>query len=132
MNGMNKIGKVIKPSDTNPWPHEEHVANILSKKGFVVEFIPENKLVGSPDIYLDGVKFEIKSPKSNKPNTWEQRLKDAINNQSCNIIFDSSRIKDVPDYKILSWLHNKYKAQPQIKRLIFVNKRGGVFLDFER
>ena len=82
-----KIGKVIKPADTSPWPHEERVATVLSKHGFEVKFVPEMRATGTPDILLNGTLYEIKSPKSSKPNTWEQRLKEAINHQSRNIIF---------------------------------------------
>ena len=129
---MQRIGRVIKPSNTAPWPHEERVAEILSKVGYEVEFIPEVGVTGSPDILLDGVRYEIKSPKSSKSNTWEQRLKDATNDQSRNVIFDSSRIKGVPDYKVLSWLRSKYRTQSQIKKLIFIDKKGKITLDFRR
>ena len=129
---MKKLGRVIKPADATPWPHEERVAEILSKAGYEVEFIPEIKTTGMPDILLNGVRFEIKSPKSGKANTWEQRLKDATNNQSQNIVFDSSRIKGAPDFKVLSWLRSKYRTQPQIKKLIFIDKKGKITIDFTK
>ena len=127
-----KIGKVIKPSNANPWPHEERLADILSKAGHTVEFIPEHTISGSPDVYIDGVRYEMKSPISDKPNTWEKRLKEAIRAQSNNIIFDTSRIKNKPDYEVFTWLRKKYKEQPQIKKLIVIDKKGKITIDFKR
>ena len=120
-----KVGKIIIPSNTHPWPHEIRVAKILSKAGHRVEFVPEGVL-GTADIYLDGTIFEIKSPRSNKANTIEHRLKDAVNSQSFNIILDSSRIKSKPDYSLKKYLTNILRRQKQIKRLIFITKQGKI------
>lgn len=120
-----KIGKVIKPANTNPWPHEERIAMILARAGYRVEFIPTGT-IGTADIYLNGVTYEIKSPKSNKINTIEHRIKDAVNNQSCNIIIDSSRIKGMRDCNLQNWLIGKCKAQPQIRKMLFINKKGQI------
>ena len=118
-------GKVVKPANTNPWPHEERVAKILALAGHSVEFIPEGT-IGTADIFLDGIVYEIKSPKSNNTNTIEHRLKDAVKNQSHNLIVDSSRIKDMPDAVLQHWLIERCRKQPQIKRMLFVNKRGQI------
>ena len=121
----NKIGKVIIPANADPWPHERCVAKILALAGYRVEFIPTGT-IGTADIYLNGVAYEIKSPKSNKINTIEHRIKDAINNQSCNIIIDSSRIRGMRDCNLQNWLVKKCKAQPQIKKMLFINKKGQI------
>ena len=120
-----KIGKVIIPANTNPWPHEKRVARILAKAGYVVEFIPEG-VTGTADVYLNKTAYEIKSPRSNKTNTIEHRIKDAINNQSCNLIIDSSRIKGMTDYNLKIWLINKCREQRQIKKMLLIDKRGNV------
>ncbi|MBQ3310172.1 hypothetical protein IJG73_01900 [Candidatus Saccharibacteria bacterium] len=90
-----------------------------------VEFIPRG-VIGSADIYLDGVIFEIKSPLSSKANTIEHRLKDAVNSQSSNIILDSSRIKNKPDYSLKNYLINRMRKQRQIRQLIFITKQGKI------
>lgn len=118
-------GKVITPANANPWPHERRVARILALAGHAVEFIPK-RTIGTADIYLDGTIYEIKSPKSNKTNTIEHRIKDAINNQSRNLIIDSSRIKDMPDRSLQNWLVGKCRTQPQIQKMLFVNKKGQI------
>ena len=120
-----KKGSIIISEEVNPWPHEKRVAKILAEEGHVVEFIPEGT-IGTADIFLDGIVYEIKSPKSNKINTIEHRIKDAINNQSCNLIIDSSRIKGMKDYNLKNWLIKKCREQPQIRRMIFINKKGQI------
>lgn len=125
MNKSNLRGNVITPATANPWPHERRIAKILALAGHAVEFIPEGN-IGTADIYLDGIEFEIKSPKTSNTNTIEHRLKDAIRNQSCNIIIDSSRLKGMPDYALQKWLIGRCRVQPQIKRMLFINKRSQI------
>ena len=122
---MKQKGRVITPADANPWPHEMRVAKILALAGCSVEFIPEGHQ-STADILLDGVEYEIKSPKTNNTNTIEHRIKEAVRNQSCNLIIDSSRLKDMTDYNLRNWLINRCRKQPQIKRMLFVNKRGQI------
>lgn len=122
---MKKRGIVITPANANPWPHERRVAKILALAGHTIEFIPESN-IGTADIYLDGIEYEIKSPKTNNTNTIEHRIKDAIRNQSHNLIVDSSRLSGMTDYNLQTWLINKCKMQPQIKKLLFINKRGQI------
>lgn len=125
MSFRKKRGKIVIPAGVSPWPHEIRVAKILAAAGYTVEFIPERN-IGSADMYLDGVEFEIKSPKTNNTNTIEHRIKDAVRNQSHNLIIDSSRIKNMTDYNFQTWLVNRCMVQPQIKKMLFVNKRGKI------
>lgn len=120
-----KRGKIVIPANASPWPHELRVAKILALAGHAVEFIPERG-VGTADIFLDGVEYEIKSPKTSNTNTLEHRLKDAVRNQSCNIIFDSARLKGMTDHNLQNWLIGRCKTQPQIKKMLFINKRGQI------
>ena len=66
-------GKVIIPANANPWPHEVRVAKILALAGHTVEFIPEGQM-STADILLDGIVYEIKSPKTPNTNTMEHRI----------------------------------------------------------
>lgn len=88
-------------------------------------FISEG-LIGSADIYLDGVAYEIKSPKTNNTNTIEHRLKEAVRRQSCNLIIDSSRLKNMNDHNFQNWLIERCRKQPQIKKMLFINKKGQI------
>ncbi len=128
MSGMNyksKRGSVLTPADANPWPHEERVAKILALAGHAVEFIPEG-YQSTADILLDGIEYEIKSPKTNNTNTIEHRIKEAIRNQSRNLIIDSSRLRGMTDYNLRNWLVDRCRKQPQIKRMLFINKHGQI------
>lgn len=66
--------------------------------------------------------FEIKSPTSHNTNAIERNLKRATK-QSRNIVFDSSRMKGLPDNKVYSALLAIKKRQPQINKIIFVTKK---------
>ena len=90
-------GRVVIPADANPWPHEVQVAKILALAGYSVEFIPEANLK-TPDIYLNGTMYEIKSPITNNPR----------------------------DDAIQRTLKNKVKDLSGLKKLIFINKRGQI------
>ena len=120
----NSRGKVIVPANANPWPHEQRVAKILALAGHAVEFIPESN-TKTADILLDGVGFEIKSPKSANANSLEHILKKAVK-QSCNIIIDTSRMKNIRDNNTRRFLVNQARLRKQIKKLIMITKQGQI------
>ena len=120
----NSRGKVIVPANANPWPHEQRVAKILALAGHAVEFIPESN-TKTADILFDGVEFEIKSPKSANANSLEHILKKAVK-QSCNIIIDTSRMKNIRDDNTLRFLVNQARLRKQIKKLIMITKQGQI------
>ena len=123
MTGNRKIGVFLTPN-RKPWPHEMRVANILALAGHYVEFLPENQL-HTADIRLDGVEYEIKSPESFNSNTLEHKLKDATK-QSPNLIIDSSRMRGIRDDKIRMFLTNQARKQKQIKKMLFITKKGQI------
>lgn len=120
----NSRGKVVVPANANPWPHELRVAKILALAGHAVKFIPESN-AKTADVLLDGIEFEIKSPKSANANSLEHILKKAIK-QSCNIIIDTSRMKNIRDDNTRRFLINQVKIRKQIKKLIMVTKQGQI------
>ena len=120
----NSRGKVIVPANANPWPHEQRVAKILALAGHAVEFIPESN-TKTADILLDGVEFEIKSPKSANANSLEHILKKAVK-QSCNIIIDTSRMKNIRDDNTRRFLVNQARLRKRIKKLIMITKQGQI------
>ena len=129
MGSVKRKGRIIIPADVNPWPQELRVARILAHEGYKVEFLAESKL-RTPDIKLTGIEFEIKSPESFNPNTLEHKIKDALK-QSRNIIIDSSRIGRIRDDKIKRFLIGQVQRQKQIKKMLFVTKRGKI-IDISR
>lgn len=121
-----KNGCVIIPGGVQPWPHEERVAKILAAKGYKVEFLAKST-IKTADILLDGVEFEIKSPKTDKANSLEHVLRRALR-QSSNIIIDSARIneKRITDNQVQNFLISKARRHKQIKRLLFITKKGKI------
>jgi len=120
---MNKKGTFIA-SGRKLWPHEMRVAEILTLAGHNIEFLEESN-THTADILLDGVEFEIKSPKSSTANSLEHLIKKALK-QSQNIIIDTSRMKNSRDDNTRRFLISQIKTRKQIKRLIMITKRGQI------
>jgi hypothetical protein len=78
----------------NPTPNEIKAANYLVGHGFKLLFLKPANIEGvhTPDAEINGEKFEIKSPISNKPRTVTKRFKEA-RQQSDKIVFDLRGIK---------------------------------------
>ena len=123
-NKNTKRGRIIIPGGRKPWPHELRIANILAMAGHIIEFLPESN-ISTADILLDGVEYEMKSPLTNKPDKLERNIKRGLK-QSKNIIFDSSRIKNMRDDNLRRFLTKKAKEQKQIGELILITKRGQI------
>ena len=124
MNNSKQKGEIIIPAGRKPWPHELRVANILAMAGHSIEFLSESN-ISTADILLDCIEYEIKSPFTNKPDKLERNIKRGLK-QSSNIIFDSSRIKNMRDDSLRRFLIRKAKEQKQIGELILITKRGQI------
>lgn len=124
MNSLGWKGKTIIPAGRRPWPHELRIADILASAGHNIEFLPESN-VHMADILLDGVPYEMKSPFTNKADKLERNIKRGLK-QAENIIFDSSRIKNMRDNNLRRFLIRKAREQKQIGGLIFITKRGQI------
>ena len=119
-----KVGKIIIPANVHPWPHELRVAKILAKAGYTVEFLPTTN-IKTPDILLNGIEFEIKSPITNNPKKIIRNVKRALL-QSQNVIVDASRIKGMRDDAIYKLLLNRAKDQKSLKRLMVITKQNQI------
>jgi len=125
---MNRqAGKVIVPADLNVWPHEYHTALSLAKAGYVVEFIHKrtNENERSADIIISGREWEMKAPRSANIKAIERNLKRA-RCQSDNVVFDSRRMKQIPDEAIMRELQKHIQGKTTLTRLLFVNRHGEV------
>lgn len=78
----------------------------------------------SPDIRLDGIEYEIKSPETRKTSSLEQLIRTALK-QCPHIIIDSSRMK-MHDDKAQKFLVKKCREQKRIKKMLFITKRGAI------
>lgn len=130
MSGMAKArGKIIISPDVNVWPHEMKTAEALARAGFTLEFIrrSEEQRATSADVIIDGLVWEMKAPKSDKLRRVQRSLRNALH-QSQNVIFDSRRMKGIPDAPIERELR-KYAAElRKLKHLMFVNRKGEVLV----
>ncbi|MCL2451984.1 hypothetical protein FWD20_03945 [Candidatus Saccharibacteria bacterium] len=124
---MKKVGKVIKFGGLNVWPHESIMADILADAGHIVEFIPPKNKRGeyTPDVFIDGVPWEIKSPRSNKLSAVQRNLNRG-KRQSSRIVFTSKRIKRIPDKAIQRELLTQLNINKEIVEIKFINRRGEI------
>jgi hypothetical protein len=124
MTRSKKSGKIIIPHGVKVWHHELQTANALAAAGYTIEFIVINgrRYAKSPDIVVDGQKWEMKSPKTDKLSAVERNLKRATK-QSGNIIVDSHRMSKLHDSSIQRLLVQKHKQQRTIKKLLFINRK---------
>jgi len=119
-----KPGKVIIPASITPWDHELKTAHALARHGFTVEFVAvsNSHRAKTADVVIDGILYEIKSPKTDKLSAVERNLKRATK-QSSSIIIDSRRMRKLHDATIQKFLSQKLKQQKTIKKILFVNRK---------
>ncbi|WP_165052331.1 MULTISPECIES: hypothetical protein [unclassified Adlercreutzia] len=124
-----KTGEIIIKSGIDVWEHERRTAQALANAGFVVLFIKrsDDEYVRTPDVVIDGILWEMKSPISNRLPKIQKTLRQAIH-QSPNVIYDSQRIKNLNDNQIQRELEKWAVQFKAMKRLIFVNKKREVIV----
>ena len=117
-------GEIRIPAGTNVWKHELSTASALARAGYVVEFLPTKDIkdTKSPDILMDGKKWELKAPRTDKLSAIERNLKRATK-QSANIVIDSYRLRKIHDSTVQEFLARKFGQQRTIKKLLFVNRK---------
>lgn len=79
----------------------------------------------SADIVIDGEEWEIKAPTASNAGAIERNLRKAVR-QSCNVVFDSRRMKHMPDGVVERELRKYAFYIKGLKRLLFVNRHGAV------
>lgn len=121
-------GKIIREPGLNVLEHEMKTADALAENGYIVEFVRKSEVdfEKSADVLINGVKWEMKAPKSSNIKTIDRNLRRAIKQSKC-IIFDSRRMKNIPDKATKHELTAcAYKHIQGIEHLIFVNRKGEV------
>ncbi len=115
-----KIGKVI-PNGVKPAPHEWDTILFFTERGKDVELIPASHTPGDkrPDIFMDGLLWESKSPTKCHHRTIERVFYDA-SNQSSNIIIDLRRAKG-KENAILT-LEKCFKHTRKVRNLYIITK----------
>lgn len=117
-------GKIVIPAGVNVWPHELETAKALANYGYEIEFKKKDEeyKVHSADVYMGGELWEFKAPKSSNLDAVERNLRRA-KRQSSYIVFDSNRIKKIPDTALEREILSKAPHISGIKKIIFVNRK---------
>jgi hypothetical protein len=125
--GKPSVGKIIVPGDVNVWPHEMETAKSLAFVGYAIEFIRKSNRdrETTADVLIDGMIWEMKAPRSGKKSSIEDNLKKAAR-QSDKVVFDSRRMKHLPDAMIEQELSSQLHRSKKINQIIFVNRHGRV------
>lgn len=125
-----KKGKII-PNGVVLKTHENATVVFLTEQGYNIELIPKNNTPGvhSPDIIMDGLKWEMKAPKGEGKYLINNTIQKAIK-QSTNIIIDLRRTKR-HQTKCLREVENEFQKSKSINRLIVITKKSKR-LDFKK
>jgi hypothetical protein len=125
---MKKItGNITRPADCDVWPHEMKTALALAAAGHDVRFVrkSDHPNVRTADLIMDGAVWEMKAPKSSNIKAVQRNLRRGLG-QSRNIIFDSRRMKGVPDAAIERELRKWGRELRTLDHLIMVNRHAEV------
>ena len=127
---MKKRGK-ITPNGVVLKTHENATAVFLTEQGFDVDLIPTSNIEGvhTPDIKLNGLKWEMKAPVGEGNQLMKNTIQKAIR-QSSNIIVDLRHTKR-HQTKCLRELEREFRKSKKIKRLKIITKSGKT-IDFEK
>ncbi|MBO4813251.1 hypothetical protein J5491_03850 [Candidatus Saccharibacteria bacterium] len=116
-----KKGKII-PNGVILEKHEYKTILFFTEKGVNVELIPKSNKKGirTADIIMEGIEWELKSPKGKGRWLIEKTLKRAVR-QSPNIIIDLNRI-GIHQNKCLQELEKQFYKSKGIKWLKVITK----------
>jgi hypothetical protein len=117
--------KIVIPSQMKVLPeeHELRTARILSEHfNTTVEFLVEHDgfMIKTPDIKMNGVEWEMKSPAGKSVTTINKQVERALQ-QSNRIIIDGYRCK-IEDTIIERRLKYECEHRRAIKQLLFITK----------
>lgn len=97
---------------------------MIAELGKDIVFIPPSAIPGQhrPDIFMDGVEWEIKCPEGNSKRTIENNMRKALL-QSRNVIFDLRHIQ-------LS--EKEYRINSQLRKLYIIRKNGDLIVHLSK
>lgn len=117
---------VIIPIDIKPSParYELSAAQLLAQHFKAdVEFVSRSNYK-TPDFMINSIAWELKSPTGTGKNNIERQLQAGLK-QSPNIILDARRSK-IHISKIRNELSRQFQLTKSMKRLILIEKNGGI------
>ncbi|MCL2085500.1 hypothetical protein FWH09_01030 [Candidatus Saccharibacteria bacterium] len=126
-----RFGKIAMEVGAEPEKHELDTINFLARLGKNILILAPSRKRGAktPDIRMDKVEWEIKSPVGRGSNTIRRAFGVAIA-QSCYIIFDLRR-STITDERNIARLQKEFNDIKKVKRLLVIPKIGKI-LDFRK
>ena len=129
-----RIGTIVVPPGVFIDVHEKIVADFLAVNlRHDITFLLPNRSKGSktPDIEMNGKKWEIKSPKGKGTRTLENCLRSALR-QSLYIILDLRRMDGrIPSHKYVKEIERQFNLAKSIRQIIVIT-REEKYIDFHR
>lgn len=123
--GKKKIGSIIVPPGVFIDRYEKMAADYLATHlGYDIEFLLPNRQRGArtPDITMDGKKWEIKNPRGKSSRTIENSLRQA-RKQSANIILDLRRTDGrIPTRKFLHEIKRQFGIDTSMKHILVITR----------
>lgn len=121
----------ITPNGVSLEKHEYATVLLLTEMGYDVELVPRSTREGehTPDIIIDNLKWEMKSPTGETRNTIKNNIQGALR-QSVNVILDLRRVKR-PMEKCLRDIEREFTHNKKLRRLLVITKSKKV-LDFSK
>lgn len=125
-----KRGTII-PNGVSLEKHEYDTVLFLTTLGYDIELILPSHVpnVRTPDFKMNGLKWEMKSPKGKSRSTLEHAFQVAMK-QSVNVVFDLRRIQ-MPNGKAVATLEHLFNYSKGIKRLLIISKERKL-LDYKK
>ena len=122
--GMIDISELNNP----PEKHELLTAKYYSELGKNVKFLRKSNVEGvhTPDIRMDRLDWEIKSPHGKSTECICDNMRDAVK-QSCNIIIDLRRM-GLPTQKCIDRIRRELGYRRTIKRLQVITKENDLLI----
>ncbi len=125
---MNKpIGRIdISQLNSPPEKHEFDTARFFSDLGKDIVFLKPSNIpnIHTPDILMDGIEWEMKSPSGSSKYTIETNFRHAAL-QSKYIIFDLRRI-NISEKQCMSQLEKLFNSRSDVRRLLVIKKRNNL------
>lgn len=129
-----RVGLIVVPPGVFMEVHEKVAVDFLaSKLGCNVTFLVADRRnnAKTPDIEMNGLAWEIKSPRGKSSRTLENNLRLALR-QSPNVILDLRRMDGrIPTKKLVDEAERQFCLAKSMKRLIVITRQED-HIDFER
>jgi hypothetical protein len=129
-----RVGLIITPPGVFVDRHEKLAADFLAAKmGFDVTFLVPDRHKGAktPDVEMNGLTWEIKSPKGKGSRTIENTIRQALR-QSPNIVLDLRRMDGrIPTQRLVDKIELQFNMVKPVRHIIVITRQETA-IDFKR